>query len=369
MGFFRILLVPFALLYGLAVWVRNALFDIGVLPSEQFEVPVISIGNLRTGGTGKTPHVEYLVRLLKNQYNVAVLSRGYKRKSRGFVVAGPETSCKDIGDEPCQMYNKFPDIVVAVHEKRSKGIKRILEVFPETNLVILDDAFQHRYVKPGLNLLLTGYFNPFFDDFLLPVGNLREGKRRVRRADALIVTKTPTIFSPLDRRYFLKKLKKYKQPHVYFSAFQYKKLAPLNDKAKSFSAKSLKSIFLLTGIANSVALEEYLKTISKDLYVHKYRDHHQFTYKDLEKIRSHFKKTISYSKVIVITEKDAMRLQDAKLQECLKDIPVFVLPVEVQFHGSDQKDFNDLVYRFLKKTKKQGTKACPLSESYQSNFC
>ncbi len=349
MGSFRILLLPFSLLYGFAVWIRNALFDIGVLPSKQFGIPVISVGNLRTGGTGKTPHVEYLVRLLKDQYNVAVLSRGYKRKTVGFVLAGPETTCKDIGDESCQIYNKFPDIVVAVHEKRSKGIKRILQIFPETNLVILDDAFQHRYVKPGLNLLLTGYFNPFFNDFLLPVGHLREGKRRARRSDALIVTKTPTVFSPLDRRYFLKKLKTYKQSHVCFSAFQYKKLVPLNKKAKSTCSKNLKSIFLLTGIANSVALEEYLKTISKDLYVHKYRDHHQFAKNDLKKIRSHFEKTISYSKVIVITEKDAMRLRDKKLQEYLKDIPVFILPIEVKFHDSDQKDFKNLIYRFLSK--------------------
>lgn len=352
MVFFRILLLPFSLIYGFAVWIRNVLFDIGILPSKQFAIPVISIGNLRTGGTGKTPHVEYLVRLLKNEYNIAVLSRGYKRKTRGFVVAGPDISCGDIGDEPCQIYNKFPDVVVAVHEKRSMGIKKILEKFPETNLVILDDAFQHRYVKPGLNLLLTGYFNPFFDDFLLPVGHLREGKHRAKRADALVVTKTPTVFSPLDRRYFLQKLKRYKQPNVFFSAFRHKKLVPLNDKAKSYDTHKLKSIFLLTGIANTIALEEYLKTVSKDLYVHKYRDHHQFTTKDLEKIRTHFKKTISYSKVIVITEKDAMRLRDKELQECLSDIPVFVLPIEVQFHCSDQKDFNDLVYQFLKNHKK-----------------
>ncbi len=349
MFFFRILLLPISLLYGFAVWTRNLLFDIGVLPSRQFPVPVISVGNLRTGGTGKTPHVEYLVRMLKDDYNIAVLSRGYKRKRRGFVVAGPETSCMDIGDEPCQIYNKFPDIVVAVNVKRSKGIKKILEMFPETNLVILDDAFQHRYVKPGLSILLTGYFNPFFDDFLLPTGHLREGKRRARRADAIIVTKTPTVFSPLDRRYFLKKLTTYNQSHVCFSTFQYKTLAPLNEKAKTTRPKNLKSIFLLTGIANSVALEEYLKTISKDLYVHKYRDHHQFTKHDLEKICTHYEETISYSKVIVTTEKDAMRLRDNKLQEYLNDIPVFVLPIEVHFHRPDQENFKKLVHSFLNK--------------------
>lgn len=355
MGFFRLFLVPFSLLYGFVVWVRHALFDIGLLPSRSFPIPVISVGNLRTGGTGKTPHTEHLVRLLKDQFNVAVLSRGYKRKSKGFLIAGPETSCREIGDEPCQIHKKFPDIVVAVHEKRVRGIKQILEKFPETNLIILDDAFQHRYVKPGLNLLLTGYYNPFFNDFLLPVGNLREGRRRARRADALIITKTPTVFSPLDRRFFLKKLEAYKPTHVFFSTFEYKKLVPFNDKARDTDTKSLKSIFLLTAIANSVALEEYLKTISQDLYVHKYTDHHQFTRKNLIRLRRHYENTISYSKVIVTTEKDAMRLQDKTLQKYLSDIPVFVLPIEVNFHDLDEKGFNSLVFRFLGSHKKAGS--------------
>ncbi len=354
MFFFRILMIPLSLLYGFAVWLRNTLFDTGLLPSRQFPVPVISVGNLRTGGTGKTPHVEYLIRLLRSKYNIAVLSRGYKRKSKGFVVAGADSSCREIGDEPGQIHKKFPDILVAVHEKRSKGINMILEAYPETNLIILDDAFQHRYVKPGLNLLLTGYYNPFFDDFLLPFGHLREGKRRAKRADALIVAKTPTVFSPLDKRYFLKKLEAYKNKQVFFSTFEYKNLLPFNKNAKISCAKNLKSIFLLTGIANSVALEEYLKTICKDLYVHKYRDHHQFTKRDLVRIREHFDRTISYAKVIVTTEKDAIRLQDKRLRELLDDIPVFVIPIEVRFHNSDEKDFADMVFRFLGQYKKTG---------------
>ncbi len=357
MGFFRIFMLPLALLYGIVVWLRNALFDIGVLPSRQYDIPVISVGNLRTGGTGKTPHVEYLIRLLKEKHNIAVLSRGYKRKTKGFVVAGRETSCREIGDEPGQIYNKFPDLVVAVHEKRCKGIKKILEKYPKTDLIILDDAFQHRYVKPGLNLLFTGYYNPFFDDFLLPVGHLREGKRRAKRSDALIVTKTPAVFSPLDRRYFLKKLEKYHQKPVFFSTFAYKQLKPFNRIAEKTCSMNLKSIFLLTGIANTVALEEYLKTKCQDLHLHKYKDHHQFTGSDLKKLRMHVEKTISYSKVIVTTEKDAMRLQDTRLQENLEDIPVFVLPVEVHFHGPDQAAFNDMVFRFLKQHKKTGNKS------------
>ena len=347
MVFFRLFLLPFALLYGMAVFFRNMLFDIGLLPSKQFPVPVISVGNLRTGGTGKTPHAEYLIRLLKDKYRVALLSRGYKRKSKGFKIAGPDSGINDIGDEPLQMHKKFPGIVVAVHEKRSKGIKLILQKFPDVDVVILDDAFQHRYVKPGLNLLLTGYYKPFFDDFLLPVGNLREAKCRAKRADALIVTKTPQVFSPLDRRFFLKKLKKYKLEPVFFSTFRYLDLKPMTTEAKNMEPDSIKSIFLLTGIANTTALEEQLKTKCSELYVHNYRDHHQFTGKNLKDLRNHFDKTISFSKIIVTTEKDAMRLQHPKLLEQLTRLPVFYLPVEVAFHDSDKQKFDKMVFDFL----------------------
>ncbi len=347
MVFFRIFLLPFALLYGMAIFFRNLLFDIGLLPSKQFPVPVIGVGNLRTGGTGKTPHAEYLIRLLKNKYRVALLSRGYKRKSKGFKIAGPDSGIHDIGDEPLQIHKKFPDIVVAVHEKRSKGIKLILKQFPDVDVIILDDVFQHRYVKPGLNLLLTGYYKPFFNDFLLPVGNLREAKCRAKRADALIVTKTPQVLSPLDRRFFLKKLEKYKLQPVFFSMLRYLDLKPLTTEAKNLKSDGIKSIFLLTGIANTTALEEHLKTKCSELHVHKYRDHHQFTEKNLKALHSHFDKTISYSKIVVTTEKDAMRLQNPRLLKQLEDLPVYFLPVEVVFHDSDKQKFDNLVFSFL----------------------
>ncbi len=352
MVFFRIFLLPFALFYGMAVFFRNLLFDIGLLPSKQFAIPVISVGNLRTGGTGKTPHAEYLIRLLKDQYRVAVLSRGYKRKSKGFKVAGADTGINDIGDEPLQMHKKFQDIVVAVHEKRHKGIKLILEKFPDVDVVILDDAFQHRYVKPGLNLLLTGYYKPFFNDFLLPVGKLREAKSRAKRADALIVTKTPSTLSPLDRRFFLKKLEKHKLEPVFFSTFRYLAMKPLTGNIHANPPKSAKSIFLLTGIANTTALEEHLKTKCKELHLHKYRDHHQFTGKNLKALRSHFDQTISYSKIIVTTEKDAMRLQHPKLLEQLAGLPVYYLPVEVVFHNTDKQRFDELVFNLLPRHRK-----------------
>ncbi len=353
MGFFRLFLLPFAILYGIVIWCRNFLFDIGVLPSKKHPIPIISVGNLRTGGTGKTPHAEYLINLLRDEYRIAVISRGYKRKTRGFLVAGPGTTFKDIGDEPMQIHKKFPDIIVAVHERRNKGIREVMRAYPDVNLIILDDAFQHRYVKPGLNLLLTGYYMPFFKDYLLPVGCLRESKKRARRADALIVTKTPCTFSPLDRRFFQQKLTPYKLNTVFFSTFRYKKLVSLTRETDVEPPGKIKSIFLLTGIANPTALEEHLKTKCKDLFVYKYKDHHQFNAKNLKKIRAHFEKTISYSKIIVTTEKDAMRLQDSDLLLHLEGIPVYYLPIEVAFHDLDKTKFDDMVFRYLSRYKKK----------------
>lgn len=348
MSWLRIFLLPFAFLYGFGVWVRNLLFDLGVLPSEEFPIPVISVGNLSAGGAGKTPHVEYLVSLLKEEYTIAVLSRGYKRKTKGYRLAVPGSTVKDIGDEPLQMHKKFPDIFVAVHEKRCQGIKTLMQDHPEINLIILDDAFQHRYVKPGLNLLLTGYFNPFFNNFLLPVGNLREAKFRARRADAVIVTKTPSVFSPLDRRYFLQKLRRFRLKKIFFSKLSYQKMVPLTAETPKNPPGNIKTIFLLTGIARSEALEEHLKTKCDKLYVHKYCDHHRFTAGNLQKLQNHFNKTISYAKVVITTEKDAMRLLDPILREYLNGIPVYYLPVQVVFQDSDKKKFDRMVFSFLK---------------------
>ncbi len=348
MNWLRVLLLPFAFLYGIGVWFRNLLFDWGVLPSESFDIPVISIGNLSAGGAGKTPHAEYLVRLLKDQFVVAVLSRGYKRKTKGYRLAQGDSTAREVGDEPLQMSRKFPDILVAVDEKRRRGIHRLLRDHPEVNLVILDDAFQHRYVRAGLNLLLTGYYNPFFNNFLLPVGNLREAKFRAKRADAVIVTKTPKVFSPLDRRFFLKKLNPYRLKKVYFSKLTYQPWLPLKPEMPAPPDSKPKTIFLLTGIARTEALEEHLKTRCKDLFVHKYRDHHQFTPANLKKLQAHFHKTIG-DKVVITTEKDAMRLYDSSLSAYIDDLPIYYIPVKVVFQDQDKQKFDRMIFRFLER--------------------
>ena len=347
MSFSRLLLLPFALIYGAVIWLRNHLFDWGVLPSQSFSIPVISVGNLSAGGAGKTPQVEYLVNLLGDRYKIAVLSRGYKRKTRGFLEAGPGLTAQELGDEPMQMHRKFPHILVVVDAKRRRGIRQIMANHPEVNLVILDDAFQHRYVRPGLNLLLTGYYNPFFRNFLLPVGNLREARCRSARADALIITKTPDVFSPLDRWFFLKKLCKYKLKNIYFSYLKYGPLVPLTPTTPPTAPPKIKTMFLLTGIANSESLEEELKTRCQELLIHKYPDHHPFSRQDIRKLGKHFNKTISHSKIVVTTEKDAMRLQDKELQEILSDMPVYYLPITVNFHSGDKEKFQRMLETFL----------------------
>jgi tetraacyldisaccharide 4'-kinase len=344
---FRLLLFPFCLLYGLVTWVRNKLFDWGILPSRNFSVPVISLGNLSTGGTGKTPHVEYLVNFLKKNYKVAVISRGYKRKTRGFMIVTPIKSASEVGDEPLQICRRHPDIVVAVHERRRKGIERILQMHPEISLIILDDAFQHRYVKPGLNLLLTEYYKPFFNNYILPCGNLREPKSNVKRAHALIVSKTPAVFSPLDRKYFLKKLEKYKLEHVFFSTIEYGKWVPLTADCHS-EKPNLKTIFLYSGIANTSAIEEHLKRNCQELIVKRFPDHYQFSIKDLKVLRKEFRDTFGSSKAIVITEKDAMRLKEPELLRELKGLPVYYIPIKVVFHNQDKQGFEKLILGFLR---------------------
>ncbi len=347
MTWFRVLLFPFSLIYGLIIHIRNTLFDWNVLPSREFPVPVISIGNLSTGGTGKTPHVEYLIRLLQNQRKIAVLSRGYKRKSRGYVQAKPGSSVKDIGDEATQINNKFPHVMVVVQERRRAGISRILKEHPDIDLIILDDAFQHRYVKPGLNILLTEYYNPFFRNFLLPCGNLREPKSGIKRADVVVITKTPQVFSPLDRRFFLQKLQPFKTKNVFFSGLHYSSLIQLwSDSAKTRSL-NFKTVFLFTGIANPEALEEHLKKQCQELFLYKFPDHYQFRTDDLKKLLNDYRANISQSKAIITTEKDATRLNTPELKEIFAGIPVYYLPVQVRFHEPDRKHFDKIIFSFL----------------------
>ncbi len=347
MNVIRILLFPFALLYGCIIHLRNKFFDWGILPSQSFDKPIIAIGNLSTGGTGKTPHVEYLAGLLKSRFKVAILSRGYKRKTRGYHVAGAQSTVSQVGDEPLQIYLKHPETHVAVCASRRKGIKHIIKEKPSNQVILLDDAFQHRYVKPGLNILLTDYHKIFTKNYMLPTGNLREFRSGAQRADALIVTKTPNVFSPLDKKIILEDLEKYNIKNIFFSYIKYGKWVPLTNYAKTEKLQKAKTIFLITGIANPTPLAEHLKRLSTELKVFKFADHHQFTVKELDTFVSSFRETYSGNKVIITTEKDSMRLRKPELANIIKNLPVYYVPIEVDFHEQDKARFNKLILDYM----------------------
>lgn len=346
MAVLRVFMLPFAALYGIATWIRNLLFDLGAISSKKFPIPVISIGNLNTGGTGKTPHIEYLVRLLSAQYNIAILSRGYRRKTRGFLQVLPTHLSTEVGDEPLMFSFKFPQVIAAVAENRSKGIEEIMKRFPEVNLILLDDAFQHRFVKPSLNILLTEYHRSFTEDSLLPYGNLREAKRGASRADILVVTKTPKIFPIMARQYFLNKLQSYKFGHVFFSSIHYGNWMHIKDG--SAPDMNYNTLYLATGIAQTYVLEEYLRGQCRELIVNKFSDHYQFKEDDLKKIRAEFGNIIGTQKAIVMTEKDYMRLKDVNLARLIHDLPVFYIPICVRFHQNSEQQFDEFVTDFIK---------------------
>ncbi len=354
MKLFRLFLFPFAIIYGIIISVRNFLFDKDILKQKSFNFPVIVLGNLCVGGTGKTPHTEYIVKLLKDKYKIAVLSRGYGRKTSDYLLANEENSNSlFIGDEPAQIKNKHPEIIVAVDANRVNGINKTKAQFPETEIFILDDAFQHRYVKPGISLLLSSYENLFCDDYLLPSGNLRECRSAANRADAIIITKCPTILSPLDKRFILDKLKPIYHQKVFFSYMKYGDFTPINATKALFSKEYYfernYSILLLTGIANPEPLEYYIESNSKKVYTHRFSDHHFFTVAEIQRIKEIFQEIPSENKIILTTEKDKMRLMLPEIQNIIAELPVFYLPLEICFHESkhDEVSFDQFIKNYV----------------------
>jgi len=350
--FFRIFLLPFALVYGLITGLRNLLFDLHILPSERFGLPVISVGNLSAGGTGKTPHVEYLIRLLSDTYQVTTLSRGYGRKTRGFRLAGATDSADTLGDEPMQYFTKFKNISVCVDENRRHGIKNLQCLKHPVKVVLLDDAFQHRYVKAGISVLLTDYHHLYSQDYLLPVGRLRESKSGRRRADIIIVTKTPNVLSPIVKRNILAELKPYPHQKVYFSFIRYSELTALWGKpCQVKSGKKFNTILLFAGIANIYPLQDYLRNECNELVIMQFDDHHKYTEEDLHRIKQNFADIYSRNKLLVTTEKDAMRLLTPGLKELAKQLPVHYLPMEIDFHKEDKEAFDEQILSYVKRIK------------------
>jgi len=353
MKFLRILVFPFAIIYGLITKIRNILFDLKILPSKKFSIPIISVGNLSIGGTGKTPHVDYIIGLLKEKYKIATLSRGYGRKTSGFMIAKPDSTDKDIGDEPLLFAKKHSDITVAVDGNRVRGIKRLLEEHPDLNAILLDDAYQHRFVKAGLSILLTDYFRLYTSDYVLPTGHLRECRSGAKRADIIIVTKTPKVFSPLDKRFILNKIKPLPRQSVFFSFIDYGNFEPLFEKSNFISNQVPSKILLFTGISNPVPFQEYLKRRCNELVSVRFRDHHQFSVEDLKKIKCKFESIYSGNKIVVTTQKDKMRLLNQEFQDVFSDLPVYYVPIEVEFHKNENfKDFDTVISDFLQKNNK-----------------
>ena len=343
---FRLLLLPFSFVYGLGVMARNLAFDLGIMKSREFELPVISVGNLSVGGSGKSPMTEYLIRLLKPKYKVATLSRGYGRKSKGFRFVELTSSSSDSGDEPLQFKRKFNDITIAVCEDRVEGIKRLEK---DHQLIILDDAFQHRSVRPGLSLLLFDYNEIFKFKILLPAGNLREPVWEMDRADFIIVTKTPPVLDLSDRKHILENLNLRSQQHIFFSYLKYGNLIPLNSEMEVRALLSIKvtaQVILLTGIANPAPLLYELGGYTQHITHHSYPDHHNFSQKNISKLVSSFNRLSGEDKLIITTEKDAQRLGSKEIKELLDSLPVYYLPVEAEIHEPEKAQFNELIEKY-----------------------
>jgi len=352
----RPFLLPFSFFFWIAVMIRNLLFDLHILRSTSFCTPLISIGNITVGGTGKTPHVEMLVRFLRQDYKLAVLSRGYKRKSAGFILATGHSRLSDIGDEPLQIKMKFPEIQVAVDNSRVHGVKKLMEIKHRPDVIILDDAYQHRYIKPGLSVLLIDYNRPVFKDVLLPAGNLREPAVNCRRADIIIITKCPPNLSPGERKRFIEKLHREKRQHLYFTAYAYgqpESVFPGRKKHVSVPSfkhlrKSNAGILLVTGIAEPKPILQFLEEflhIGDSVF---FPDHHQFDKQDLQDISKRFQSIPGTEKYIVVTEKDAMRLRDLEMDEQLKRALLYI-PVEVKFLAKGEKPFYKRILKIIKK--------------------
>lgn len=345
----RVILFPFACIYGLIIAIRGKLFDWKILPSEEFPLAVISVGNLSFGGTGKTPIVEYLIRLLSQDNKLATLSRGYKRKTRGFVLASEESTYEEIGDEPLQYKTKFSDIEVAVHERRRRGIKKLMKSFPDLEAVLLDDAYQHRYVKPGFSILLTDFHKLYVNDYPMPAGTLREFRSGAKRADIIIVTKTPGVLSPITRRRITSLIKPRIHQQLLFSYISYGRPLPLYKENEELLKERYNTILLFSGVANSYPLQEHLQSMCHELHVVDFMDHHKYTLQDLEKIKSSFDNMFTRNKVIFTTEKDAMRLDKSVLRDVIKQLPVFYIPIKFKFHNGDNIIFDDQIREYVER--------------------
>jgi tetraacyldisaccharide 4'-kinase len=340
----RYFLIPFSVIYGTIIKLRNWLFDKGILKSASFNFPLICVGNLATGGTGKTPMTEYLAALLKDKYKTATLSRGYKRKTKGFAIAGPNTTAIEIGDEPMQFHQKFPDVTVTVGEERLEAIPLLLHDRPDTQVIILDDAFQHRTVKAGLNILLTEHRKLYVHDLMLPAGDLRDVKSSSSRADIIIVSKCRKGLDGSEKKKIIQELDIMAHQQIFFTEIVYSAPYHLFQRTPALLTKAT-DILLVTGIANPDPLKELLASEANSFEMLSYRDHHIFTSDDLREIVRQFDKISSDNKMILTTEKDGVRME--KFRNQLANYPIYVLPMRIRFLFEEGEWFNSKVISFV----------------------
>jgi tetraacyldisaccharide 4'-kinase len=342
MIFIQFILFPVSFIYGIITFIRNVLYDIHIFRVNNFSVPVISVGNLSVGGTGKTPHVELLARFLKEKYITAVLSRGYKRKTKGFILATENSKVEEIGDEPLQIKKKFKNVIVAVDRNRTNGINKLLGLNKNIEVIVLDDAFQHRAVKLSLSILLTEYGDLYKDDFVFPSGRLREWRSNANRADVIVVTKTPKVFSPIEKRSIIEKIKPKHRQKLFFSYLDYVEITPFPDSGFTLS-KDVSAAVLFTGIVNPVPLHEHLKRKFIETQILIFPDHHNYTLKDILRIEKIFNDIFRKNKIIITTEKDYVKLQKPEFSELLLRLPFFYVPVNAQIHKEDKKAFEEVI--------------------------
>ena len=342
----RILLLPISFFYHIILTIRHKLYDWRVLKKTQFEKPVICVGNLSLGGTGKTPHTEYLINILRDSYRVAVLSRGYGRKTKGFKMADNQCTYEDLGDEPMQYFMKFPEIMVAVDEDRVDGTLKLLYSPNNAEVVLLDDAFQHRPIRAGLSVLLTEYQHLYCDDFLFPAGTLRDVKSAAKRAHIIVVSKSPKDLTETEKQRIIKKLKPYKLQKVFFSYLEHNDLQPLNEKAKQTPDENADAVLAFCGIANPKPFVEELKKRYKTVDFLSFTDHHAYTENDVKSILKRFENLGGKKKIIVTTEKDAARLTKSPYLCQFEDVPLYDLPVAVRFH--EEEKFNEEILKYVR---------------------
>lgn len=356
MKFLRLLLFPLAPIYGLVVYIRNIMFNTGFLKSTEFDLPIICIGNLSTGGTGKTPHTEYLIKLLSNQYNVAVLSRGYRRKTKDFRIASSRSSAFEIGDEPRQMKQKFSYVTIAVDGDRCNGVRNILNRRPNTEVILLDDAFQHRYIQADISILLTDYNNLYTKDYLLPVGNLRESRAGMKRARFIVITKCPPNITAFQRRQITNSVKLKKHQQIFFTSYKYKNLVNIKDQSLEIDPLKIiderTGVLLVTGIANPKPLKQYLRNFTPMVKHLAFSDHHMFSARDIENITNAFSSIKQNRKFIITTEKDAQRL--SKIMKASHEY-IYYLPIEVVFIDDNEELFNNQIIKHVSSNRKYST--------------